>query len=253
MSLWNCYDIKHGGCTTAADMPAWIQHAFFCLTLLAAVVDARRTVDLFSHFCHIEVLVLVVFLVFSSVLEVLQSISCLPCAPQTSLASQEKFCASFFFGSTTGHCPSPYQIVAIQRLWRRLATFSQKRCPSNGFTFPCRTAAHRRRQACLVDRHCLRSGDVGQPTKCTKPLPWSAVSSWSIFVLLLKDTGSDTEHHGASAERRNSSITSRSTPVRHFFLRFQSDLRPGPPVMYRAACREAQRDFAQRVLLCLNQ
>ena len=35
-------------------MPAWIQHAFFfCLTLLAAVVDARRTVDLFSHFCHI--------------------------------------------------------------------------------------------------------------------------------------------------------------------------------------------------------
>ena len=25
----------------------------FCLTLLAAVVDERRTVDLFSHFCHI--------------------------------------------------------------------------------------------------------------------------------------------------------------------------------------------------------
>ena len=39
----------------------------------------------------IEVLVLVVFLVFASVLEVLQSISCLPCAPQTSLASREKF------------------------------------------------------------------------------------------------------------------------------------------------------------------
>ena len=40
---------------SAADMPAWIQHAsfFFCLTLLAAVVDERRTVDLFSHFCHI--------------------------------------------------------------------------------------------------------------------------------------------------------------------------------------------------------
>ena len=69
-----------------------------------------------------------------------------------------------------------------------------------------------------------------------------------MFVLLLKrHTGSDTEHHGARAERRNSSITSRSTPVRHFFLRFQSDLRPGPPVMYRAACREAQRDFAQRL------
>ena len=63
----------------------------------------------------IEVLVLVVFLVFASVLEILQSISCLPCAPQTSLASRENFCASFFFGSTTGHCPSPYQIVAIQR------------------------------------------------------------------------------------------------------------------------------------------
>ena len=118
----------------------------------------------------IEVLVLVVFLVFASILEleVLQSISCLPCALQTSLASWENFCASFFFGSTTGHCPSPYQIVAIQRLWRRWATFSQKRCPSIGFIFSCRTAAHRRRQACLVDRHCLRSGDVGQPTKCSK-------------------------------------------------------------------------------------
>ena len=103
---------------------------------------------------------------------------------------------------------------------------------------------HRR----MVARHCLRSGDVGQPTNCTKPLPWSAISSWSIFVLLLKrHTGSDTEHHGARVERRNSSITSRSTPVRHFFLRFQSDLRPGPPVWYRAACREAQRDFAQRL------
>ena len=119
----------------------------------------------------------------------------------------------------TGHCPSPYQIVASQRLWRRWATFSQKRCPSIGFIFPCRTPAHRRQQACLVDRHCLRNGDVGQPTKCTKPLPWSAVSPWSIFVLLIKrHTGSDTEHHGARAERRNSSITSRSTPVHHFFF-----------------------------------
>ena len=26
---------------------------FFCLPLLATVVDERRTVDLFSHFCHI--------------------------------------------------------------------------------------------------------------------------------------------------------------------------------------------------------
>ena len=124
---------------------------FFCLTLLAAVVDAlsicSRTFVTSSMTATIEVLVLVVILVFASVLEVLQSISCLPCAPQTSLASRENFCASFFFGSTTGHCPSPYQIVAIQRLWRRWATFSQKRCPSNGFTFPCRTAAHRRRQA----------------------------------------------------------------------------------------------------------
>ena len=39
--------------TTVADMPAWIQHAFFCLTVLAAVVDARRTVDLISKFGHI--------------------------------------------------------------------------------------------------------------------------------------------------------------------------------------------------------
>ena len=78
-----------------------------------------RTFVTSSMTATIEVLVLVVFLVFASVLEVLQSISCLPCAPQTSLASRESFCASFFFGSTTGHCPSPYQIVAIQHLWRR--------------------------------------------------------------------------------------------------------------------------------------
>ena len=212
----------------AADMPAWIQHAFFFVSLYLRPLLTNeelsicsRTFVTSSMTATIEVLVLVVFLVFASVLEVLQSISCLPCAPQTSLASRENFCASFFFGSTTGHCPSPYQIVAIQRLWRRWATFSQKRCPCIGFIFRCRTAAHRRRQACLVDRHCLRSGAAGQPTKCTKPLPWSAVSSWSIFVLFLKrHTGSDTGHHGARAERRNSSITSRSTAVRHFFCTF---------------------------------
>ena len=43
--------------------------------------------------------------------------------------------------------------------------------------------------------------------------------------------------------------TVRSHPDRpagapFFFLRFQSDLRPGPPVLYRAACRKSQRDFA---------
>ena len=72
---------------------------FFCLTLLAAVVDERRTVDPFSHFCHIvDVLVLVVFLVFASVFEVLQSISCLPCAPQTSLASRDTFAQASSLG-----------------------------------------------------------------------------------------------------------------------------------------------------------
>ena len=78
-----------------------------------------RTFVTSSMTATIEVLVLGVFFVFASVLEVLQSISCLPCAPQTLLASREIFCASFFFGSTTGHCPSSYQIVAIQGLWRR--------------------------------------------------------------------------------------------------------------------------------------
>ena len=115
------------------------------------------------------------------------------------------------------YCINAYhQIVAIECLWKRCAIFSQKRWPSIGFIFPCRTAAHRWRQACLVDRHCLRSGAVGQPTKCTKPLPWSAILSWSIFVLLLKrQTGSDTEHHGARAKRRNSSIRYSSHLDRH--------------------------------------
>ena len=35
-----------------------------------------------------------------------------------------------------------------------------------------------------------------------------------------------------------------------FFSRFQSNPRPGAPVMYHAACREAQCDFAQwRILV----
>ena len=126
LSLWHCYDIKHGGCTTAADMPAWIQQAFFFVsTYLRPLLTHEELSICSSTFvtssmtATIEVLVLVVFLAFPSVLEVLQSISCLPCTPQTSLASRKNFCASFFFGSTTGHCPSPYQIVAIQRLWRR--------------------------------------------------------------------------------------------------------------------------------------
>ena len=228
---------------------------FFCLTLLASVVDARRTVDLFSHFGHIvdegdhrstciSGLFGLCLCIGGFAVDFLSALH-----PADIACEPGKFLRKLLLRVYDRPLHwSPYQIVAIQLLWRRWATFSQKRCPSIGFIFPCRTAAHRRRQACLVDCHCLRSGDVGQPTKCTKPLPWSAVSSWSIFVLLLKrHTGSDTEHHGARAERRNSSITSRSTPVRHFFLRFQSDLRPGPPVMYRAACREAQRDFAQRL------
>ena len=127
LSLWHCYDIKHGGYITAADMPAWIQHAFFfCVSPYLRPLLTHEELSICSSTfvtssmtATIEVLVLVVFLAFASVLEVLQSISCLPCAPQTSLASRENFCASFFFGSTTDHCPSPYQIVAIQRLWRR--------------------------------------------------------------------------------------------------------------------------------------
>ena len=97
--------------------------------------------------------------------------------PADIVASREKFCASFFFGSMTSHCPSSCQILAIQRLWRRWATFSQKVCPSFGYVFPCRTTAHRRRQACMFDHHCKRSNYMGQPTKCIKPVPWSAVSS----------------------------------------------------------------------------
>ena len=153
----------------------------------------------------IEVLVLVIFLVFALVLEVLAVDFMSSLRPAHIACEPGKYLRKLLLRIYDGHCPSPYQIIATQRLWRRWATFSQKKCPSIGFSFPFRTAAHRRRQACLVDRHCLRSGDIGQPTKCTKPLPWSAILSWSIFVLLLKrHTGSDTEHHGARAKRRNS-------------------------------------------------
>ena len=194
-----------------------------------------RTFVTSSITATIEVLVLVVFLVFASVLEVLQSISCLPCAPQTSLASRENFCASFFFGSTTGHCPSPYQIVAIQRLWRRWATFSQKRCPCIGFIFRCRTAAHRRRQVCLLDRQMHQASTLER----------------GLVMVYLRSTLKKTHWLGHWTSRSQGGKKKQFDHisidgVRHFFLRFQSDLRPGPPVMYRAACREAQRDFTQR-------
>ena len=77
-----------------------------------------RTFVTSSMTATIEVLVLVVFLVFASVLEFCSRFLVCP-APADIACEPENFCASFFFGSTTGHCPSPYQIVAIQRLWRR--------------------------------------------------------------------------------------------------------------------------------------
>ena len=53
LSLWHCYDIQTWWLYHGALDPASSMLFFFCLTLLAAVVDERRTVDLFSHFCHI--------------------------------------------------------------------------------------------------------------------------------------------------------------------------------------------------------
>ena len=108
----------------------------------------------------------------------------------------------------TGHCPSPYQIVDIQRCGGA-ELLSHRKGAQHWIYFSlmnCRSPTATGMS--VVDRHCLRSGDIGQRTKCTKPLTWSAILSWSSFVLLLKrHTGSDTEHHGAREKRRNSSIT----------------------------------------------
>ena len=77
--LWHCYDIKHGGCTTAADMHASLDPArfFFVSLYLRPLLTneelsiCSRTFVTSSMTATIEVLVLVVFLVFASVLEVL--------------------------------------------------------------------------------------------------------------------------------------------------------------------------------------
>ena len=202
LSLWHCHDIKHGGCTTQHTCQPGSSMLFLCFSSHCkstggccwTTKNCWSVLGVWSHRRWWQPSKYLYWWSFSSalVLDVLAfdflSLADIACEPG-------KFCASFFFGSMTGHCPSPYQIVAIQCLWRRWATFSQKMCPSIGFIFPCQTVTHRRRQACLVNGHCQRSGDVGQPTKCTKPLPWSEVSSWSIFVLLLKrHTGVDTKH-----------------------------------------------------------
>ena len=98
---------------------------FFCLTLLASVVDERRTVDLFSHFCHIVDdgnhrstctcgLFGLCLCIGGFAVDFLSALR-----PADIACEPGYFCASFFFGSTTGHCPYPYRIVAIQRLRRR--------------------------------------------------------------------------------------------------------------------------------------
>ena len=196
-------------------MPAWIQHAFFVSLYLRLLLTheelsfCSRSLVTLSVTATIEVLVLVVFLVFALVLEVLAVDFMSSLRPAHIACELGKFLRKLLLRIYDRPLPISLSNRSHPALVEALrATFSQKRCPSIGFIFPCRTSAHRQRQACLVDHHCLRSGDIGQLTKCTKPLPWSAILSWSSFVLLLKrHTGSDTEHHGARAKRRNSSIT----------------------------------------------
>ena len=238
------------------DVPAWIQHAFFFFFFVSLYLwplltneelsICSRTFVTSSMTATIELLVPVVFLVFASVLEVLQSISCLPCAPQTSLASRENFCASFFFGSTAGHCPSPYQIVAIQR------------CGA------AELLSHRKGALALIYfplSNCRSPTETGMSGRSSLPTQWrrwpadkmhqaSTLERGLVMVYLRstqRHTGSDTQNitePGRKEETVRSHLDRRRCAI--FFLRFQSDLRPGPPVMYRAACREAQRDFAQR-------
>ena len=229
--LWHqTWWLYHGSRHASLDPACFFFVSLYLRPLLTneELSICSRTFVTSSMTATIEVLVLVVVLVFASVLEVLQSISCLPCAPQTSHASRENFCASFFFGSTTGHCPSPYQIVAIQRFWRRWAT------------------SHRK-GALALDLFPV----VELPLTDGNRHVWSIVTAYAVAPLAsrqnapslylgarfchdLRSTfkkthwlGHDTEHHGARAERRNSSITSRSTAVRHFFFyisRATSDL-----------------------------
>ena len=126
----------------------------------------------------IEVLVLVVFFVSAFVLEDLtvDFLSFLPCKPG-------KFCASFFFGSMDGYCPSPYQIVAIQCLWAILS--HRKGALSMDFSIDKLLITDGDRHVwSLVTAYTVAT--FASRKKCTKPLPWSLVSSWSIFVLLLR-------------------------------------------------------------------
>ena len=200
---------------------------FFCLTLLAAVVDERRTVDLFSHFCHIidggnhrstctSGLFGLCLCIGGFAVDFLSALR-----PADIACEPGKFLRKLFLRVYDRPLPISVSDRSHPAFLEALSYFLTEKVPQHWIYFPLSTCRSPTETSSLVDRHCLRSGDVSQPTKCTKLLPWSAVSSWSIFVLLLKrHTGSDTEHHGARAERRNSSITSRSTAVRHFFFTF---------------------------------
>ena len=226
LSLWHCYDIKHGGCTTAQQTcQLGSSMLFFCLTLLATVVDERRTVDLFSHFCHI-----------------------------VDDGHRRSTCTSGLFGLCLcigGFC-SRFLVCHAHRRHRLRAGKIFAQASSSGLraaiahlrirllpSSVCGGAellCHRRGALALDlfslvelsltdgDRHVwsIVNANAVATLASRQNVPSlylrCAVSSWSIFVLLLKrHTGSDTEHHGARAERRNSSITSRSTAVRHFF------------------------------------
>ena len=255
-AVWHGYDIKHGGCATAADMPAWIQHAFFlCLTLLAAVVDERRTVDLFSQFCHIvddgnhrstctSGLFGLCFCIGGFAVDFLSALR-----PADIAYEPGKFLHKLLLRI----CDRPLPISVSDRshpaFMEALSFFLTEKVPLHWIYFPLSNC-----------RSPTETGMSGQSSLPTQWRRWQAdkmhqasTLECGLVMVYLRSTLKKTHWLGHWTSRSQGRKKKQFDHISidggaPFFLRFQSDLRPGPPVMYRAACCEAQRDFAQCVV-----
>ena len=109
---------------------------FFCLTLLAAVVDERRTVDLFSHFCHIvdggnhrstctSGLFGLCLCIGGFTVDFLSALR-----PADIACEPGKFLRKLLLRVYDRPLPISVSDRSHPALWSRWATFSQKRCPS---------------------------------------------------------------------------------------------------------------------------
>ena len=198
---------------------------FSCLTLLAAVVDERRTGDLFSHFCHIvddgnhrstctSGLFGLCLCIGGFAVDFLSALR-----PADIACEPGKFLRKLLLRVYDRPLPISVSDRSHPAFVEALSYFLTEKVPLHWIYFPL--------------SNCRSPTETGMSGRSSLPTQWrrwpadkmhqaSTLERGLVMVYLcstLKKTHwSDTEHHGARAERRNSSITSRSTAVRHFFF-----------------------------------